>query len=155
MQLRLGVGPVQCLQAITGAAAGIQHPGAGGQWRMAGQLLQRIAGGGKQGRVAPGVDGIDQQQQPQGQQPGPGNAKDARHFGANAQQRSAFAVVQSESSTMLEAPAGGGAMTMGASCWFTGLTPGTAYYAELIAATGTAGQTVTVAFPRIQVVPER
>lgn len=67
----------------------------------------------------------------------------------------ALAVVTSESASMLEAAAGAGSTTQGADTWFTGLTPGDTYYAELVAASGTAGQTVTVSAPRIHVIPER
>lgn len=68
---------------------------------------------------------------------------------------STLAVLATESASMLEAAAGAGSTTQGAETWFTSLTPGLTYYAELVAASGTAGQTVTVSAPRIHVIPER
>lgn len=66
-----------------------------------------------------------------------------------------LATYVSESASMLEVAAGAGTTTQGAETWFTGLTPGDTYYAELVAASGVAGQVCTFSALRLHVIPER
>jgi hypothetical protein len=62
-------------------------------------------------------------------------------------------VVASYTPPLIEVPAGGGTFSLGAHWMFTGLTPAASLTAELVAASGTAGQTVTVAYPVLLVQP--
>jgi hypothetical protein len=59
-----------------------------------------------------------------------------------------------EDIVILEAPAGGGTMSAGGHWYVSGLVAGTTYYGDVVAATGTAGQTVTVGYVRLMIVPE-
>lgn len=63
-------------------------------------------------------------------------------------------VIASDSFFAIEAPAGlSGAVAMGATHHYTGLTPGTSYQAEMVAQTSVAGQTITVSQSRVIVQP--
>jgi hypothetical protein len=66
-----------------------------------------------------------------------------------------LAAVAGDTTVTLEVAAGAGSTTAASFCRFAGLTPGTSYVADFHAASGVSGQTVTISFPRIQVVPER
>lgn len=68
---------------------------------------------------------------------------------------STLAVSQVDTASLLEVAAGAGSTALGSFARFSGLTPAATYYAELIAATGTAGQTISLQYPRLQVIPER
>jgi len=63
------------------------------------------------------------------------------------------AQVATYANPLIEVPAGAGTFSLGASFLFQGLNPGTSYRAEVTAASGTAGQTVTLSFPTVVVQP--
>ena len=72
MQLRLRISLTQGLEAIAQAAACIKYPGAFRQGCLRSQVPQGVGGGGEKRGIAPGIQGINQQQQHERQQPGPG-----------------------------------------------------------------------------------
>jgi hypothetical protein len=77
----------------------------------------------------------------------------ARAYVAGRILTNALAVVTT-STTLVEAPAGGGTLAAGAAIRFSALTPGTSYYAETVAASGVNGTAVTVAGVYMIVQPE-
>ena len=72
-------GTVQGHQAIAQAAAGIQHARALGQGNAVRQAIQRAGRRREHRRIAPGIQGIDQQHHGQWQQPQPGGHGPGRH----------------------------------------------------------------------------
>ena len=80
-----GESPAQSQQPVSQATACVQHGSARGQGHRLAQAPQRFRGRGEQGRIAPGLQRIQQQQQQRQPQPAPGSH--GRHPGCRQHQR--------------------------------------------------------------------